>query len=413
MKNRTTTSLDADPIAKLRDPATIRARAHMLLTLGREGALRHFSVNLDQLGAVADLVAMVIRGNYPDLHIPYHGRWRHFSYGEVDRWHDLQGRFSNTEDMVRSAIDLAVISVLLDAGAGAQWKFKEPARTDFEVGRSEGLALASFYMFKNGLFSSDPKTPLRADAGALALLDDRKLAAGFQAGPRNPMAGLEGRIQLVKGLALALTAHPELFGKGIARPGNIFDALAKNKTEVRAKDILTALLTGFATIWPGRIIVRGQNLGDVWTHSQLVFQDETNHLMPFHKLSQWLTYSLLEPFEWAGKKVTGLDELTGLAEYRNGGLFVDTGLLTLNEPDDSEKPHKPSDEIIVEWRALTIALLDELRIPVAERLGLAPESFPLARLLEGGSWHAGRKIAKEKRVSGEPPIKILSDGTVF
>ncbi len=413
MRSKAKTTIDSDPIAVLRDPATIRARAHLLLDLGKQGSLRHFSVHMDKLGEVAEFVAGVIRGNYPDLKIPYHGRWRHFTFGEVDRWHDLQGRFSNTDDMVRAAIDLAVISVLLDAGAGAQWKYKEPARSDIEVGRSEGLALASFYMFKNGVFSSDARHPLRADAGALALLDDRKLAMGFQAGPKNPMAGLEGRIHLVKSLALALTAHPELFGKGIARPGNLYDALGKDKTEVRAKDILAALLSGFETIWPGRIIIRGHNLGDVWTHSQLAFADETNHLMPFHKLSQWLTYSLLEPFEWAGKKVTGLDELTGLAEYRNGGLFVDTGLIALKDPDDAEESHKPSDELIVEWRALTVALLDELRVPVAERLGLAPDSFPLARLLEGGSWHAGRKIAKEKRKNADPPIKIVSDGTVF
>ena len=55
--------------------------------------------------------------------------------------------------------------------------------------------------------------------------------------------------------------------------------------------------------------------------------------MPFHKLSQWLTYSLLEPFEWAGVTVTGLDALTGLPEYRNGGLLLDTGVLRLRDPD--------------------------------------------------------------------------------
>ena len=54
--------------------------------------------------------------------------------------------------------------------------------------------------------------------------------------------------------------------------------------------------------------------------------------MPFHKLSQWLTYSLLEPFGWAGVAVTDLDELTGLPEYRNGGLLLDTGVLRLRDP---------------------------------------------------------------------------------
>ena len=46
--------------------------------------------------------------------------------------------------------------------------------------------------------------------------------------------------------------------------------------------------------------------------------------MPLHKLSQWLAYSLIEPLQRAGIAVTDIDGLTGLAEYRNGGLFIDT-----------------------------------------------------------------------------------------
>ena len=65
-------STGSDPVAVLRDPATIRARAHLLLDLGKKGELRHFSVNFGKLGEVADFVATVIRGNYPDLQIPYH-----------------------------------------------------------------------------------------------------------------------------------------------------------------------------------------------------------------------------------------------------------------------------------------------------------------------------------------------------
>ena len=79
--------------------------------------------------------------------------------------------------------------------------------------------------------------------------------------------------------------------------------------------------------------------------------------MPFHKLSQWLTYSLLEPFEWAGVTVTGLDALTGLPEYRNGGLLIDIGILRPVEPDALARRYTAGDEFIVEWRALTVALL--------------------------------------------------------
>ena len=44
---------------------------------------------------------------------------------------------------------------------------------------------------------------------------------------------------------------------------------------------------------------------------------------------------------------------------------------------------------------------------------LNAESFPLAKMLEGGTWHAGRKIAKKLREDGSPPFKLKSDGTVF
>ena len=108
-----------------------------------------------------------------------------------------------------------------------------------------------------------------------------------------------------------------------------------------------------------------------------------------------------------------LDGLTGLAEYRNGGLFVDTGVLILTDPDDAERTHRVSDPLIVAWRAMTVALLDRLAPQVRARLGVGEAAFPLACLLEGGSWAAGRRIAAERRPGGGPPFNIVSDGTVF
>jgi hypothetical protein len=60
-----------------------------------------------------------------------------------------------------------------------------------------------------------------------------------------------------------------------------------------------------------------------------------------------------------------------------------------------------------------VGLLDLIAPLVAERLGLAAAAFPLARVLEGGTWAAGRLIAQEKRADGGPPFLIQSDGTVF
>ena len=141
--------------------------------------------------------------------------------------------------------------------------------------------------------------------------------------------------------------------------------------------------------------------------------DATNELVPLHKLSQWLAYSLIEPLQRAGITVTDIDGLTGLAEYRNGGLFIDTGVLAFRDPADAAREHDVASTLVVEWRALTVALLDRLRTCCAASSRWMQTSLPLAKVLEGGTWAAGRSIARELRADGSPPIKVISDGTVF
>ena len=106
------------------------------------------------------------------------------------------------------------------------------------------------------------------------------------------------------------------------------------------------------------------------------------NLVPLHKLSQWLAYSLIEPLQQAGLAVTDIDGLTGLAEYRNGGLFVDTDVLALRDAKQAVREHDVGSELVVEWRALTVALLDLLAGAVRGRLKLDAAALPLAKLLE-------------------------------
>ena len=75
--------------------------------------------------------------------------------------------------------------------------------------------------------------------------------------------------------------------------------------------------------------------------------------------------------------------------------------------------HQVGDEVIVEWRALTVALLDRVAEGVQKKLGVTAAELPLACVLEGGTWAAGRAVAAELRPGGAPPIQIHSDGTVF
>jgi hypothetical protein len=201
---------------------------------------------------------------------------------------------------------------------------------------------------------------------------------------------------------------PALFGVP-ARPGHLFDYWSARGAKISAPEILHTLLTAFAPIWPGRISLAGVSLGDCARHPAV----PGDGLVPFHKLSQWLAYSLVEPLKAAGLRVTELDGLTGLAEYRNGGLFIDCGVIEPRDPALLQQPLEALSEPVVEWRALTVALLDRLAFRVREVLGKTPQDFPLACVLEGGTWAAGREIARERRPGGAAPITIISDGTLF
>ena len=390
--------------------AAVRERAHEMLGIALDGGVEGWTVNLGRLEAAAELTASVTRENYPDLVIPFHARWRHFVAGEP-----VPGGGADPAARARSAFDLVIVSVLLDAGAGPDWHYRDSA-TGAEFARSEGLAVASQRMFEAGFFSSDPAAPLRADGRALAGIRAETLAAGFQVDASNPMVGLDGRAALLRRLGEQVEARPELFGSAdAARPGGLFDALAARaeRSRLPAPAILSLLLAALGPIWTGRLEIEGVPLGDCWRHPAIRRDDAGDGLVPLHKLSQWLAYSLVEPLQAAGIEVIELDGLTGLAEYRNGGLFVDTGVLALTDPEDAARTHRVSDPLIVAWRAMTVALLDRLAPLVRARLGVGEADFPLARMLEGGTWAAGRRIAAERRPGGGPPFTIVSDGTVF
>ena len=404
----------ASAVDGLRSTQTIRKRAHALLARARRNESGFFAVNDGALVTAATLVAELTRARYPDLKIPYHSRWRHFEAGGVDRSGQLDALLTgaSTAEKARARIDLALVSVLLDAGAGADWRYKEQA-PGAEYTRSEGLGVASFHAFMSGLFSSVANKPLQADAHGLQTVTADKLARAFQVTTANPLIGLEGRAALLRRLGEALQNQPELFGQP-GRPGHLFDLLSKDGKAVQAHDVLSVLLTALSPIWPAQNAIEGIALGDCWplAAARSDAPDLSDGWMPFHKLSQWLTYSLLEPFEWAGIEVQGLDALTGLPEYRNGGLFLDAGVLRLKNPTHAEHLHAAGDELIVEWRALTVALLDDIAPLVREQLDLTAEQMPLACVLEGGTWAAGRVLAQQLR-GGQPPLNIISDGTVF
>ncbi len=391
--------------------AAIRERCGNVAAAVAAGRSRHFRIDPARLDDCAARVTEVTRRRYPDLVIPGHSRWRHFAAGGVDRQGELLRRLAgrSVAEVARAQIDLTVVSVLLDAGAGSAWSYVE-AESGQSYARSEGLAVASFRAFVQGAFSARRDDPLRVDANALQRIDAAALARWFQARDDNPLAGLEGRAALLRRLGAALVAQSDWFAAE-ARPGALFDALTSQaQREIDAEALLYALLEGLGPIWPHGAMIDGVPVGDCWRHPCAGGEGPTAGWVPFHKLSQWLAYSLFEPFEWAGVSVVRRDRLTALPEYRNGGLLLDTGVLSLIDPGDAARIWDIGSELVVEWRALTVALVDALA-PRVRTLLEAPD-LSLAAILEGGTWAAGREYAQALR-GGDPPLKLATDGTVF
>jgi len=395
----------------------VRERAHRMLAIGLEVELPNFRIHLERMDGVIELVLETTREAYPSFEVPFHSRWRHFVANNDNRWAAIAGQreWGDRKSRARAEFDLAIVSVFLDAGAGPAWRYRD-SRTGLAVGRSEGLGLASLAMFAGGAFSADPHDPLRADADVLANLSVADLKRGLQVSETNSLVGLEGRVDLLRRLGALVASKRDVFGRfDQPRPGGLFDSLASlaKNAPLPGPTILSELLQQLGPIWPSRLTLGGIALGDCWKHPALTTNDATSGLVPLHKLSQWLAYSLIEPLQAAGLAVDDIDGLTGLAEYRNGGLFIDSGVLAFRNKEDAQREHEVGSPLVVEWRALTVALLDRVAEGMRQRLGLDATSLPLAKVLQGGTWAAGRSLARERRADASPPVKVISDGTVF
>jgi GTP cyclohydrolase II len=388
---------------------SIRTQCGRLYELGKNGDLGFFNVDESKLDLALDVTEKVIRDTYPKLEIPNHSRLRHL--GDVQ---GLLGSWSSDKvEKARRLVDLVMVSVLLDAGAGSEWKYV--THDGMVHCASEGLGLASLDMFNSGLFSSDPAAKTRVNSYALKHLGTEALAAGFQVSRQNKIVGLKGRTKVLNELGLALEANPEYFGTEICRPGNLVDYLLAHTTDnkVGLEHLWKICSIGLSTIWPKQ--ANGFLQGDVWQHSKLRIEGQPgSDIVPFHKLTQWLVYSLIDALEVSlGLEVQGVQNLTCLAEYRNGGLLVDSGVISLKDEAWLQQEVNVGTELVQEWRALTVVLIDVLAAKLRQRLGVSDSEFPLAKVLEGGTWRAGRVLAKASRSDGSPPIKIRSDGNVF
>ncbi|KAG8891230.1 hypothetical protein FRB99_003765 [Tulasnella sp. 403] len=448
-------------VAYLRTLPAIRDRCSRVHDLATRSKLEYFDYHPEKEAEVVDFCCEIIKR---DFGTDYDKAWHTFQTRDrrprvqplIDSWRASTPAPSDLE-IAKRLIDLFLVSVLLDAGAGNEWKYTEKDTGD-SFARSEGLAVASLDMFLQGFFSSDPAEPFKVDgefkttipAAGLGKITTENVSAAMQVSATNPMSGIEGRTGLLSNLAEALQSQPEYFGD-CARPGAMLDFLKSQsrvdngRTKFHVSALFGLLIEGLSSIWPsGRSNLGGVALGDVWPCAALAQNPKRkessipenvkfspsakvksatavgNDLVPFHKLTQWITYSLVEPIEKVlGWEVEGLQDMTGLPEYRNGGLLVDFGVLELRHATvssyhtgSSNVPKlPPSHPAIIEWRAMTVIELDRIADGIRKKVDYP---LKLAQVLESATWKGGREIAKRKRPdTGGPPIEIESDGTVF
>ncbi|KAF5253148.1 hypothetical protein FANTH_1979 [Fusarium anthophilum] len=419
----------------------VRDQACKVFESAKQGNLKHFDYDEGRMGAVADYVSKVIDRDFgPDKYdtIPPHGRWQHFEVGDVARVDALVKRWASEDgvdqtEITRRLVDLFFVSVLLDAGAGDVWRFKELS-TGQVVVRSEGIAVASLHMFTAGSFSSDGSLKEKVDAEGLIELQDSSFEQHFQVSSENPMVGVSSRVKLLQAVGSNLLKHPAVFGE-LGRPGNLVDYLKSKASGSKTLDyeqLWFCLQDLLIPSWPGnRTVFNGHPIGDAWPLELLSDiadskgdKDPKSKIQPFHKLTQWLAYSLSVIFErQLGFTWKNMHLGTGLPEYRNGGLFVDLGVLKLKsdalkagkESSGQELPQfEASDDVIVEWRALTVALLDELHKMLKEKYEPRGVKLSLLQMLEAGSWKSGRLLAAELRPDTKcSPILVISDGTLY
>ncbi|KAL7943633.1 hypothetical protein V8C42DRAFT_328039 [Trichoderma barbatum] len=428
----------ASDIEYLKSLRAVRERSQIVLEAARNGGLNSFVLDEGRMKETAEFVAGVISRDFgPDRYaeIPPHGRWEHFSIGGISRLENLIQKWQDGDvddvEITRRLIDLFFVSVLLDAGAGDTWAFQEPGG-DKAYGRSEGIAVASLYMFNDGAFSSVIEgNKANVDGHALSKLTEDTFVKHFQINSQNPIVGVASRIELLNNFGKSLLSIPEIFGEA-GRPGLLVDHLLKNgkDKEINYEALWSILQRLLLPAWPSnRPRINDQPIGDAWPLRVLQEKsgnsgNSTAGIHPFHKLTQWLGYSLTVPFIKVLKlKWINIEKGTGLPEYRNGGLFVDMGVLKL-KPEVLSKGLEASGQalplfsstgdVIVEWRALTVALLDELHKLINGILAPQGVSLSLPQLLEAGSWKSGRELAaKHRPETRSSPILIDGDGTLF
>ena len=191
-------------IAHLLSLGSIRKRATLLYN--HPELLENFDLHPEKLSLVVDEIVTLVSRDYQSPNdIPPHSRWRHFEAStipktKIDRISPLLHSWSSAgvdnKEQVRRLLDLFVVGVLLDAGAGSKWVYTPKKEQGVVYNRSEGLGIASFDLFDSGLLSSalpskegEGGNKHQCDSKGLSALTVSALSSAFQVTESNPLVG--------------------------------------------------------------------------------------------------------------------------------------------------------------------------------------------------------------------------------
>jgi len=238
-----------------------------------------------------------------------------------------------------------------------------------------------------------------------------EFSCALQISASNPIAGgIESRLERLSSFADYLEAHREFRVDDIVRPGNIVNAFHPAGVQP-IEPLFSFLAQSLTHIWPGNTH-EGRTIGDAWHHPALDSDENLKGIVPIHRITQWLHYAIEPVLREFCQGTLRTEALTGLPGYRNSGLLIDRGVLVPRDPELTKRTLHLGDEPIVELRALTIGVMDNVLQRVREEALMDGTSFPMAKL-NGIFWRAGREIAAIVRPDGSPPFKVVDQGVPF
>ena len=446
------------PLAPLFNAGTVRLRCAGVLRSVEQNLSASFRLDRSALDLLAQRVTAQLQDKAFTASAFTAPFWQRLQSDGIDRPAELSRLLSGEAalDRARAWADLALLGTLLGADPGPRWRYVEQQAlptaafaqatpdellalldragksaaegaaapppiaatspstgpsTSPSTGGSTGLALATFRAFVAGAFSADKTRPCRADAATLRHVDVAALRAMLQGTPLNTIQGLEKRAALLSRLGQVLPARLS----ELVPPLHL---QAEAGTEVMASALLSALLPALAAAWPAAP-VQGLPAGDVWQHrwagdAVVAGQDAGQDLgtggwVPLHAATQALVCTLALPLQQAGYRLVGLETLTASADSSNSALLLAAGVIVPRQQRLLSLSLKPGDEAVVECRALTVALFEEITNQV--RATLQPAQGALAAELQVAEVvHATAVVLAG---GGAPALTVEGDGALF